>query len=148
MPKFPRGPYPKLPKGVVPLTRRAKTWPAVIKMMLRIRREKRTQHPRIWKCSQNTDIRQLWNKYYLKCSSKLYYDTMDTNEYDEFVQKYRIAKEFIDKVARERPTKIGYRADEYRDNMRKKLEYLRWKEIRNLCDKPPDFEPITQIYKM
>ena len=85
-------------------------------------------YPPEWR-SSNKPLRQLWNEYYVKTSETLYKRCMMCDDWEDLVPSYKIAKTFIDQVAKERPTKLGVRADIWRDEMKEKLEKHRWIEI-------------------
>eukprot|EP00485_Elphidium_margaritaceum_P006907 CAMPEP_0202700734 /NCGR_PEP_ID=MMETSP1385-20130828/13908_1 /ASSEMBLY_ACC=CAM_ASM_000861 /TAXON_ID=933848 /ORGANISM="Elphidium margaritaceum" /LENGTH=129 /DNA_ID=CAMNT_0049357991 /DNA_START=77 /DNA_END=463 /DNA_ORIENTATION=- len=114
--------------------------PALRRHMLRRTRDKRIGYPEPWKGSKRP-LRQLWNLYYTKTSYRLYKECMNCTTWEELIPSYRIAKEFIDKVAKERPTKIGKSADTFRDAMKNKVETMRWREIQQRARHPPLKEP-------
>ena len=120
--------------------------PALDRYMMHARERKKIGYPPCWKNSKKP-IRQLWNLYYTKTSYRLYRACMKCKTWEEVVPHYRIAKEFIDQVALERPSKIGKFADVYRDQMKAKVELMRWKEIDRKARKPPPIEPITKQFK-
>ena len=131
-----------IPKGF----RTYKYCPGLIRVMRRRTKAKKIGYPDCWKNS-NKPIRQLWNLYYTKTSYRLYRECMACRSWEELIPSYRIAKDFIDKVAQERPTKIGKYADIYRDRMKIKVEQMRWKEIQRLAGLAPPIEPITKLQK-
>lgn len=131
-----------IPKGF----RTYKYSPALIRHMRRRTQAKKIGYPPCWQNS-NKPIRQLWNLYYTKTSYRLYKECMSCKTWQELIPSYRIAKDFIDQVAKERPQKIGKYADIYRDRMKAKVENMRWKEIENRVGLPPPIEPITKQYK-
>lgn len=131
-----------IPKGF----RTHKYTPALIREMRRRTKRKKIGYPPVWQNS-NKPLRQLWNMYYTKTSYRLYREVMECKTWEELIPSYRIAKDFIDQVAKERPTKIGKYADVYRDRMKQKVENIRREEIENRVGQPPDIEPITKQYK-
>ena len=131
-----------IPKGF----RTYKCNPALIRHQRRRTKEKKIGYPPCWRNS-NKPIRQLWNLYYTKTSYRLYKEAMKCETWEELVPSYRIAKDFIDKTAKERPTKIGKYADYFRDKMKQKVERMRWMEIERRVGLPPPIEPISKQFK-
>ena len=101
---------------------------AVRRKMMRRTRRKNLGYPIEWKDSDRP-LRYLWNQYYINTSRDLYLHCMSCRDWKTVVPSYRIAKTWIDRVVEERPTKIGNRADIWRDEMKQHLESIRWREI-------------------